>query len=125
MRVLITDDDVTMRDILSIFVSLMGHQVDSTDNGLKGLNMLKEASYDVIITDGFMPEMTGFELCRIVRERFPHIFIIGLTGSSKMQEFENAGAHACFYKPIQFHELQQAMESYFEAKQATGSRSSP
>jgi CheY-like chemotaxis protein len=119
MKVLIADDDMGMRDILEIFMSLMGHHVDSADNGLKALNMLKLAYYDVVITDGFMPEMTGFELCRIVRERFPHIFIIGLTGSHKMQEFESAGAHACFYKPVQFQELQQAMESYFEAKQAT------
>jgi CheY-like chemotaxis protein len=118
MRILITDDDVSMRDILTIFMSQMGHEADSADNGLKALNMLKEASYDVVITDGFMPELTGFELCRIVRERFPHIFIIGLTGSSKIQEFESAGAHACFYKPVQFHELQQAMEIYFETKQA-------
>jgi CheY-like chemotaxis protein len=119
MRVLITDDDVGMRDLLIIFMSLMGYQVDAADNGLKALNILKEASYDVVITDGFMPEMTGFELCRIVRERFPHIFIIGLTGSSKIQEFESAGAHACFYKPVQFHELQQVMESFFETRQAT------
>jgi CheY-like chemotaxis protein len=118
MRVLITDDDMTMRDIMMIFISLMGHQADCADNGLKALNMLEEASYDVVITDGFMPDMTGFELCRIVRQRFPDIFVIGLTGSSKIQEFENAGAHVCFYKPVQFHELQQAVESYFEAKRA-------
>ena len=118
MRVLIADDDEGMRDILIIFMSLMGYQVTSAENGLKALMLLEEASYDVVITDGFMPEMTGFELCRIVRDRFPRIFIIGLTGSSKMQEFEKAGAHACFYKPVQFSELEQVMESHLDILKA-------
>ncbi len=118
MRVLIADDDESMRDILVIFMSLMGHQVDSAENGLKAMIMLEETPYDVVITDGFMPEMTGFELCRIVREQYPHIFVVGLTGSSKMKAFEDAGAHACFYKPVQFQELQQAMAGYLETTQA-------
>jgi len=117
MRVLVTDDDAGMRELLIIFMSLLGHLVDSADNGRKALKMLGESPYDVVITDGFMPEMTGFELCRIVRDQFPNIFVIGLTGSSKMQEFEKAGAHACFYKPVQFHELQQTMLGYLETKQ--------
>jgi CheY-like chemotaxis protein len=118
MRVLVADDDAGMRELLTILMSLSGHHVDSAENGRKALNMLNLANYDLVITDGFMPEMTGFELCRIVREQFPHIFVIGLTGSIKMQEFEEAGAHVCFYKPVQFHELQQAIAGYFEVEQA-------
>lgn len=117
MRVLIADDDAGLREILKIFMTRMDYDTDSAENGLKALDLLDKVSYDVIITDGDMPEMTGYELCRAVRERFPHIFIVGLTGSSKLQEFEEAGAHAYYYKPVQFHELQKAIEGHFQAKE--------
>ncbi len=65
-----------------------------------------------------MPQMSGFELCRAVRQRFPHILVIGLTGSSRLKEFEKAGAQICYYKPVTFAMLTQAMEMHFSAKKA-------
>jgi CheY-like chemotaxis protein len=62
--------------------------------------------------------MTGFELCRVVKDRFPHLFVIGLTGSSRMRDFDNAGAHTRYQKPVQFSELQLAIENRFEIKRA-------
>ncbi len=118
MRVLIADDDPGMRDILTIFMDRAGHDAATAEDGLKALDLLEKSTYDVVITDGFMPEMTGFELCRTVRERFPHILVIGLTGSSRLQEFEKAGAHVCYYKPVTFSVLNQAMEMFFSTKQA-------
>jgi hypothetical protein len=44
--------------------------------------------------------------------------VIGLTGSSRLNEFEKAGAHVCYYKPVTFSVLEQAMEMYFSTKQA-------
>ncbi len=118
MRVLIADDDPGMRDILTIFMDRAGYDAVTAEDGLKALDLLEKNHYDVVITDGFMPEMSGFELCRTVRERFPHILVIGLTGSSRLQEFEKAGAHACYYKPVTFSILKGAMEMHFNAKQA-------
>ncbi len=71
MRVLIADDDPGMRDILTIFMDRAGYDAVTAEDGLKALDLLEKNPYDVVITDGFMPEMTGFELCRTVRERFP------------------------------------------------------
>jgi len=118
MRVLIADDDPGMRDILTIFMDRAGHNAVTAEDGLKALDLLENNTYDVVITDGFMPEMTGFELCRTVRERFPHVLVIGLTGSSRLHEFEKAGAQVCYYKPVTFSVLQQAMEMHFGARQA-------
>jgi CheY-like chemotaxis protein len=118
MRVLIADDDPGMREILMIFMNRAGHDSATAEDGLKALDLLEKNPYDVVITDGFMPEMTGFDLCRTVRERFPHILVIGLTGSSKLHEFEKAGAHVSYYKPVTFSVLNQALETHFSAKQA-------
>jgi CheY-like chemotaxis protein len=118
MKVLIADDDPGMREILMIFMDRAGHDAVTAEDGLKALDLLEKDPYDVVITDGFMPEMTGFELCRTVRERFPRILVIGLTGSSRLHEFEKAGAHVCYYKPVTFSVINQAMETHFSAKQA-------
>jgi CheY-like chemotaxis protein len=118
MRVLIADDDPGMRDILTIFMDRAGYDAVTAEDGLKALDLLEKNPYDVVITDGFMPEMTGFELCRTVRERFPQVLVIGLTGSSRLHEFEKAGAQVCYYKPVTFSVLQQAMEMHFSTKQA-------
>jgi two-component system sensor histidine kinase EvgS len=118
MRVLIADDDPGMREILMIFMDRAGHDAVTAEDGLKALDLLDKDPYDVVITDGVMPEMTGFELCRTVRERFPRILVIGLTGSSRLHEFEKAGAHVCYYKPVTFSVINQAMEMHFSASQA-------
>ncbi len=113
MRVLITDDDPGIRYILKTFMSMMNHEADLAENGLQALEMLENDSYDVVITDGFMPEMTGFELCRIIRQRYPGTYVLGITGSSKVRDFEEAGAHAFYYKPIRFDELQNALSRFY------------
>jgi len=118
MRVLIADDDSALREILKIFMARMGHVAIAAENGVKALNQLDKSPYDILITDGDMPEMTGFELCRVVKERFPHIFVIGLTGSTRLREFEKAGAHTRYQKPVQFVELQLAIENHFSTKRA-------
>lgn len=118
MRILIADDDPGMRDILTIFMNRMDYDTDAAENGIKALDLLGKIPYDVVITDGEMPGMTGFELCRAVRERFPHIFIVGLTGSARLQEFAKAGAHVFYYKPVQFQMLQKAIESHFHEQVA-------
>ncbi len=118
MKVLIADDDPGMREILMIFMDRAGHDAVTAEDGLKALELLEKSNYDIVITDGFMPEMSGFELCRTVRKLFPHILVIGLTGSSRLHEFEKAGAQICFYKPVTFAMLTQAMEMYFSTKQA-------
>jgi len=119
MKVLIADDDPGMRSILQAFISMMDHDADLAENGTKALEMLKKKSYDVVITDGFMPEMTGFELCRQILKRHPRIYIVGITGSSKLHEFQEAGAHAYYYKPIQFDQLRQALGRFDFVQHAT------
>jgi CheY-like chemotaxis protein len=118
MKVLIADDDQGMRDILKIFMDRAGHETVTAENGLEALTLLEAGDYDIVITDGFMPQMTGFELCRAVRKRFPHVLTIGLTGSSQLHEFEKAGVHACFYKPVLFSDLTETIEKHYHSQLA-------
>ena len=109
MRVLVVDDDPFMTEILKLYLVRAGYEAEAAENGPKALRLLESAPFDVVITDAVMPEMTGFELCRAVREKYPHIRIIGMTGHVNVNDFEKSGAHAYFYKPVPFQELLKAI----------------
>jgi CheY-like chemotaxis protein len=115
MRVLVVDDDPFMTEILKLYLVRAGYETDVAENGLRALRLLERACYDVVITDAVMPEMSGFELCEVIRERYPQIRIIGMTGHVNVNEFEKSGAHVFFYKPVPFQELHKAIQRLCQA----------
>ena len=80
MNILIVDDDMEIVDLLESSVSLWGYSAAKANNGMQALKMLQQSPYDVVITDAQMPGMTGFELCKQICFRYPHMYIIGITG---------------------------------------------
>lgn len=113
MRALVVDDNPAITELLMINMKHLGHEVDAAEDGQDAVDLLEVKQYDVVITDGYMPKMTGFELCRFIRSKYPSTYIIGVTGSTNLREFEAAGANAFFPKPFMFPRLQQAIEDHF------------
>ena len=78
--IMIVDDVETNRVILNAIVSDMGYRTVEAENGLEALEMLPECNPHLILLDISMPEMDGYELCRVLKERpetrdIPIIFI--------------------------------------------------
>jgi signal transduction histidine kinase len=67
MRVLAVDDDAVARMAMQGMVSSLGHECLLARNGEEAWNRLREAPFDVLITDRVMPDMDGLELCRKIR----------------------------------------------------------
>jgi CheY-like chemotaxis protein len=89
-RVLLAEDDDSMRRYLSIVLKRAGYEVASAEDGLAAMKIaLTEESFDVIIADGVMPNLSGHELCRMLRHRpqFENLPIIILSGF-KIEEDE-------------------------------------
>ncbi len=105
MKILIVDDDPGTTDLLEISVSLWGHSPGKAGTADQALELLNRNPYDILITDAEMPGMSGFDLCRTVRSRFSHMFIIGITGSLDFHKFQEAGADAFFRKPFKLDDL--------------------
>lgn len=114
MRILIVDDDPFMAEILKLYLVRAGFETDAAEDGIEALRLLEGGLYDVVITDAVMPGMTGFELCERVREIYPHIRVIGMTGAVNVTDFKKSGAHAWFYKPVPFGELHKAIQRLFQ-----------
>lgn len=78
--ILLVDDQELVRHAVKLALSIAGHRVDTAENGLEALKILERGPYDLVITDWKMPEMTGEELAEKIREKFPNLPILLLTG---------------------------------------------
>ena len=75
-RILVVDDEITVREMVSKIINLLGHEVITAGSGKEALEILKNATFSIMITDIKMPEMDGFELMKAVRNQFPDTHII-------------------------------------------------
>jgi DNA-binding NtrC family response regulator len=66
-RILIVEDDLTFRSLLTAILEGAGHEVTQAGNGVEGLTLLKRESFDLVVTDLNMPKMGGIEFFRISR----------------------------------------------------------
>ena len=72
-RLLIVDDDEDSRDIVARLLELDGYQVDTAPHGSAALDLLVGRSYDVILSDMRMPQVTGEALYRRIERGWPHL----------------------------------------------------
>jgi putative two-component system response regulator len=110
VRVLVVEDDEIAADLLENALSQFGWDVAQASNGREALEMLRAEDFRLVISDWEMPEMTGIELCRQVRENFGgrYVYIILLTsrsGPESVIEGLSAGADEFLSKPFNSEEL--------------------
>lgn len=80
-RLLVVDDEPSLRDLASDILTSEGYDVLTAKDGLDALNQLVDPLPDMIISDLTMPRMSGFELLAVVRRRFPQVPVIATSGA--------------------------------------------
>ena len=80
LRVLVVDDDFTMRRTLRQILERDGYQVEVARNGSEAIRLYREAPFDLVITDIIMPEKDGLELIFELRQDFSDVKIIAMSG---------------------------------------------
>ncbi len=110
-KILVVDDNLMTLDLVSRSLSRVGYEVHTAENGPDALALVDEFRPDLIILDVMMPDMDGYEVCRLVREkpqtsRLPILMLTALESlEEKIKGFE-AGADDYMTKPFQPAELQ-------------------
>ena len=79
-KILLAEDDDDMRNFLVKALQKAGHEVTSFAEGLSAFEEIKQASFDLLLTDIVMPEMDGIELARRASELDPSLKIMFITG---------------------------------------------
>lgn len=107
MNILLVDDDDEIRYIICEFLEKRNHTVTAVPNGLKALLYL-DNTIDIMITDIQMPGISGIELLRTTRERFPDLPVILITAHSSFDTAIAAlrnRAYDYLQKPLKLQEL--------------------
>ena len=113
-KLLIIDDAEEILSALTNFFTQKNYQVVSAANGLDGLKHIeaKNASFDLIITDLVLPNISGVAIISIVKKRFPDTPVIAITGWGEHPESLAKEAHADYVleKPFKLPELEQLVK---------------
>lgn len=108
IRILITDDDIDLRELLTEAVKSWGYEVSIARDGEEALRKLRMDHFHVVITDLMMPGMDGLALLQRIRELDKDILVIIITGYATIETAVRAiesGAYDYIAKPFRLDEL--------------------
>ena len=71
IRILVADDEVHMRRVVTMFLERAGYAVETASNGKEALDAILKRPPDVLLTDINMPQMTGQQLCQELQKQLP------------------------------------------------------
>ncbi|MFT5697661.1 MAG: two-component system phosphate regulon sensor histidine kinase PhoR [Desulforhopalus sp.] len=96
VRILVIDDEQVIREGVQRALVTEGYQISKAEDGLAGLEMLKEQSFDIVLTDLMMPGMDGFAVLDWIRENQPHVQVIVITGFATVTKAVSAMKQGAF-----------------------------
>jgi len=118
--ILVVDDEQIIRESLSYILKKEGYEVEEAENGKVAHNILKERSFDLVITDLEMPEMKGTELLEEIKKLNIQTTTVVITAYGSLESAISAlrnGASDYILKPVEFDELLIKVKKLFEIKE--------
>jgi len=109
VRILIVDDDRSLRDVLRRALVLDGYEVETAAGGAEGLTMIADGSPDAVVLDVGLPDVDGLEVCRRLRAAGDRSAVLMLTARAAVSDRIDgldAGADDYLTKPFDVGELQ-------------------
>jgi len=103
IHILVVDDEKIIRDGCVRVLSKEGWKVETAENGEQGLELIKRGSFNILLLDLMMPGVKGMEVLKKVREDFPHLIVIVITGYATIENAVEAmknGAYDFIAKPF-------------------------
>jgi DNA-binding NtrC family response regulator len=119
ITVLVVDDEAMLRRLLEKVLKKEGYNVHLAPSAKDALEILRDNTVDIIISDIRMPEMDGFALLKAVKDKYPNVGIIMMTGYADAYTVKDAlllGADDYITKPFKSAEICMIVErAYWRA----------
>lgn len=119
-KILIVEDEKSMREVLGILLEEEGYSISAVPDGLEAIEQIRNNIFDLVITDIKMPRADGFEVLKSVREVSPDTLVIMITAFGTMEsgvEAMKRGAYDYIHKPFKIDEIRLIIKKAFEKKQ--------
>jgi len=113
-RILVIDDDATVRNLMRRYLSREGFEVVTAGGGLEGLEFARDLHPSVITLDVFMPDMDGWSVLQAIKQdaELSHIPVIMMTISDEKQKGFTLGASGYLTKPVDRAQLAQLLHRF-------------
>jgi CheY-like chemotaxis protein len=118
-NILVVDDDPLSLKSISIFLGEEGYRVQQARDGIEALDCLKSDSFDLILSDIFMPRCNGFGLlenAKKVSPDTPVIFMTAYPTSDPRTKAASLGVEALILKPLLFEDLLEKIQRVLKKK---------
>ncbi len=119
-RILIVDDDETIRKSLSTVLKEKGYLIDTAESGQEAIIKSEKEAYNLVLIDIRLPDMDGAHLLTALKETTPKMVKIIITGYPSLQnaiEAVNKGADGYIVKPIKMDELLSMIKEHLKKQQ--------
>ena len=119
-RILVIDDEMSIRSLLRKVLERAGHQVAEAVDGEEGLALYRQAPTDLVITDVFMPRKDGVETIADLRRDDPEVKIIAMTAHGERESYnflrvaEALGAAHTLEKPFAIDDVLTAVKTLLD-----------
>lgn len=117
-RILVIDDNDDVRAVILAVLESAGHEVVLASDGARGIELQRKSPADLVITDILMPDNEGIETIRDLKQEFPPVRIIAMSGAAKpltatdfLITAKALGAHAVLRKPFEASALLKSVEA--------------
>ncbi len=131
-RLLVVDDDPVCLSVCSVQLAESGYLITQALNGKQALEKIREADvagelFDLVLLDVVMPNMSGYEVCRILRKKYSSdiLPVLMLTVKDRVEDRLaglDAGANDYLAKPFSSHELQARIHTHVSLKKSVEER---
>jgi GAF domain-containing protein/CheY-like chemotaxis protein len=119
-RILVIDDEDSVRDILFQMLKAKGHQVVVASNGEEGIERFKNEKFDLVFTDLGMPKISGWEVGKAIKGMNPKVPIAMITGwgiELDREKMNESGIDLIASKPFNFEQVIQLVSEAMELKE--------
>lgn len=121
-KILVVDDEQSLREVLSIMLKRAGYAVTSVSDGEAAIEQLQKEIFDLVITDLRMPKVDGMEVLRAVKSASPETVVLIITAfatADSAVEAMKQGAYDYLTKPFQVDEVQLIIRNALEKRRLT------
>lgn len=101
-KILVIDDDIAITELMSMLLKTHGFDVISTNSGSEGINLAREKNPSVILLDLMMPDVDGWQVCKVVRtfSNVPILILSAINDPRMVASVLDAGADDFLVKPV-------------------------
>jgi DNA-binding response OmpR family regulator len=120
-KILVVDDEITVCESIKKILTRQGYSVDNTLNAEDAMKKINESAYDLVITDLMMPNTNGLELLQLIKDYYPELEVVVVTGFATIDSAVKAtklGASDYIPKPFTPDELMKVTKKALEKRKA-------